>query len=246
MPASKTRKATKPRSPRPKPEQVHDLKTRFDRLENSGPNPETTRFSQGKGRGTFLNWFEGTGTKTVDNALSVVKRLRRAGVFVPKVKKVDRTNQIAEFEKEGTALVHLISKSLGKRKALSPQQLQHFAPFLAKAARALGRTHAAGVQHMHPHFGNIVVKGNKVGLIDFKRAKIVEVPWTHPSTIYNAFEFDLFWIHRVFEKYSREQNRPFFQAQKKRFFEIMVKNYPCKPEVKKALLEIIFKQFKIK
>jgi tRNA A-37 threonylcarbamoyl transferase component Bud32 len=101
-----------------------------------------------------------------------------------------------------------------------------------KIAECMGKVHKAGVEHGHPHLGNLVLdKKGRVVIIDFRKAKVVETDWKNPKAIISVFQKDYNVLCDNLGFASSKEPRTFFGT--------LVSQYPIKPETKKELLELI-------
>ncbi len=234
-----------------------DLREVFDRGDWIGESFTKKRvLNHGRRRG-FIGRFGKPFYAPIREVLECIKRARAAGVFVPRITRIDYKHQLIEFEKTGTSLYEIVLKKWKRKKSFSPQELKHIALLFRKAARAIGRLNANGVMYYHPHFKNIIVKGNRVGLIDFKFAEILEpktkkrnkrktIDWENPESVIKAFGQDFcFIIEGFYELPINIKHADFIKTQIKQFIETIVKQYPCSPEVKRTVLQRLFKVTKL-
>ena len=99
-----------------------------------------------------------------EQTLTIVSMLQRNGVFVPKITKIDYDNRIIIVEHGGKTLRALLDRS----KSTNPNSRQQISRKLNKIFRMVGKVNALGVRQGHPHQDNIVLRGNRVGLIFFR------------------------------------------------------------------------------
>lgn len=192
----------------------------------------------------------------VEAAKDIVLYLQRNGVFVPRIHSIDQGNNLLHFGSGGFTIYQRmmkmaarhIKKARGEGRHLplktafeiitsNKVESREIRGWLFKAFRMIGRVHALGVSHGHPHPKNIVVQGNKVGLIDFKQAKVVPNSiWAEPEKIKRKFHEDYLKLALTSDL--------FFQKGKKRLFSALVARYPCSQAVKEQLLRLISSEFK--
>ncbi|MBU0636277.1 hypothetical protein KKE06_04600 [Candidatus Micrarchaeota archaeon] len=200
---------------------------------------------------------------TIQEMVDIATWLQRKGIWVPRISAVDYKNQIIEFEPggktqsafnrslidleytlvglHGTERNECIQKIKAKQKILAGR--------LAKIFRMIGRVQAAGVIHGHPHFGNIVFRGNQVGLVDFKLAE--RINWNalfsksagKPPTdeiialrIVNAFTPDYHYLSRIIKPLNWGIYRPkWTKAEIKKMVGRLVQHYPCSNRIKELV-----------
>lgn len=125
-----------------------------------------------------------------------------------------------------------------------------------KVFRMMGQVHALGIVHGHPHANNIILRGGRVGLIDFKEAKRVpEQIWDFPEHIYSHFSRDYEQMQLIAESFEhqfhvpKKTRKPWPKItpsiRKKtlnfhlRLFRSMIARYPCSEANKRRVLELI-------
>ncbi len=205
------------RGPR-KPPVERDLAKLLD--QSVKVSDSTFRVYTNRRRRGFLN------TGSAEHASKVVQlvlTLQRNGIYVPRIQSVDYRHGIIHFEKGGKTLsgLHKISPDFarGVQREMAVQR------YWFKAARMIGTMHKLGISHFHPHPKNIIVKGNRVGLIDFKFArKNDSVRW---NSVDAYFEDCLQFINWAPPRL------------RKKLLERIVAQYPCTPEMKRKLLESV-------
>jgi len=61
----------------------------------------------------------------------------------------------------------------------------------------IGKLHNLGVVHRHPHLGNLLMaEDGKLVLIDFKKARKVNMVWNNAEFVFNVFREDYFYLIR--------------------------------------------------
>ncbi len=175
----------------------------------------------------------------VDNSIKIISTLSRNGIYVPRVKYVDYQNSFIHFESGGITFHELINRQWVK---YSGQRRKKILQLLPKIARVIGKIHRLEILPGHPHSGNIIIKGNKVGVIDFKSAGKKIVNWNSEEAIASAFNDDYFWLRRLFLSAVtlRSPKDKILHPTLKSFFSKIISQYPCTPELKRKLLLRIF------
>ena len=114
-----------------------------------------------KSRGrNFLNK-----TDALKSRLKIISTLNEHGIMVPKIISIDYENGIISFEKARRIFQEEIDRLRKPKPNVSSQWMLGT---LMKVFRLIGEIHHIGIAHGHPHPANIMLKGNRVGLIDFK------------------------------------------------------------------------------
>jgi hypothetical protein len=189
----------------------------------------------------------------------VVLTLQRHGIFVPRIRAID-PNGFIEYEPEGTEIGAKISE-LFRRKPTDPlwthrqleQKRRVALQWMANVFRMMGRVHALGIDHGHPHSGNILLQGNTPGLIDFKLARTV------PKESFNdleslvshdlGFHLDYSCLSDIYAPLSNPGHWLFIQnpARRKvvirRLWGRLVARYPSPDRIKRPLLEYLLRGF---
>jgi len=124
---------------------------------------------------------------------------------------------------------------------------------LSKSARQIGKMHAIGYRHEHPHWDNFVFRGSQVGIIDFKYAQKMEIDWGSAKKISGFFLGDHYTLYGEFYDLELEVvrnllptsaiplwNRYFnYDIERQKFMERVINQYPISPATKKAVLQKI-------
>lgn len=136
---------------------------------------------------------------------------------------------IVSVSKKGNRRIVKV-KNIGK----SILQVKITKNLLEKVAELIGKMHAAGIEHLHPHQGNIVVsRKGRLGLIDLSLASKRKVDWKSSQSIYLAFKEDYSTLNRAFGAFLRSSQET------KNFFEKIVSKYPASKKVKAAVFDSI-------
>ena len=233
------------RGPRVSPRKL-DLSqewTRGNRLEKGSSTKEKPVYSVSTRRQLLLSrrrkilgrnrdfLFHTTAPKT---QLEIISLLSKNGIYVPRLTAIDIQGKIFEFEYGGKRLSRRIDEMLRKNKL--DQTSRSISELLFKAFRMIGRVHSLGVCHGHPHSNNIVVRGNQVGLIDFKYSR--QVPkeiWKNPDHIFFNFKSDYNYLSKFLKLLVSPQELQLFKA----LFSRLVARYPCTQEIKTQVLKKI-------
>ncbi|MDD4983674.1 MAG: hypothetical protein PHH82_02415 [Candidatus ainarchaeum sp.] len=96
--------------------------------------------------------------------------------------------------------------------------------------RELGKMHALGVEHGHPHFQNATYKDGKVYFIDFSLAKRKQIDWSDPANIFRAFREDYMCI--LYNHYEY-----FGEKRILALLEEIINNYPTTQKIKEELIK---------
>lgn len=144
-----------------------------------------------------------------------------------------RSEKIIEDLRDGTVLVEREGTSID---VVTPERWRHTdkKDFLANTADMLGTVHRLGVSHGHPHIGNIILvgeRGSDVGLIDYDRAKRVDVDWADPMSVTSAFKEDYQHLNAFLFSGRGELDTPHYQLtprDARPFYERLVGHYPLK------------------
>ncbi|MDO8634467.1 MAG: hypothetical protein Q7K34_04220 [archaeon] len=205
----------------------------------------------------FLSTFASNRERT-QRVLEIVNMLQRNGIYVPRIRAVDYAKGVLHFEHGGRTFGNLMEgtkkKNRKKKKAIPQKSTDPNSPesqrkrqtlrVLYKVFRMMGKVHALGVCHGHPHEENIVIRGNRVGLIDFKLAS-AEKPrelWRLPAQeIVNFFSSDYSRLEKdLLTNVLSMPGAPFGRRELvKKLFSAMVNRYPCSMEMKKEVLRQI-------
>ncbi len=185
-------------------------------------------FNRGRPRG-YLNRMR------VKPKSAIIQKLQRAGIFIPRIIEMDPSNGLMHFE-NGNKTVTYRLRRLNPTQNSSQRKLVQ--ALISKCARTIGRVQAEGVTHRHPHLNNFVVSGNRVGLIDFKRAETVSPNiWSSAGKIFGAFETDYSYFYAWWPDWLRSVSGPWQEFVAKTAWQQMVRPYPCSPEIKKQLVQ---------
>lgn len=162
----------------------------------------------------------------------MVLRLQRNGVFVPRIKSVDFSENLVLFEYGGRTLEGRLLRGIPKKYSLR---------LLSKLFRVMGQVHALGVIHGHPHENNIVIRGNKLGLIDFKLSEVVPKSiWRQRATdIFNRFSVDYEYLAKNLE------DSEALKANAVPLFARLFRRYPVPEPVKKELLQRLIESLRV-
>ncbi|MFH0955003.1 MAG: hypothetical protein V1777_02780 [Candidatus Micrarchaeota archaeon] len=202
----------------------------------------TTRrvYTHNRGRGYIAD--VGNKTKQVTD---LILHLQRKGIFVPRITKVYSENHFVEFEKGGKTFANFLAKlsSESERVKKMPaavrlrrlqQQKRANYQILTKIFRMMGRVHSLGIRHGHPHPGNIVLQGNRVGLIDFKFAHWVSKEcWKSHNSLFLGFWDDYMWLGKILSRLAIQPKK------RTALWRGLVSRYPCSEEIKQQLMKRI-------
>lgn len=217
--------------------QTADLTEKASRLIRGDFERGTRRvYEKGRPRG-YLNKLE---PAKVAETIAITQLLQRNGIFVPRIKEIDWVHGIVHFESGGETLYH----RLLRMPPLSPKQQRFALDLVSKFARMVGRVQSLGIAQGNTHITNVVIRGNQLGLIDFKFAKRVSPSiWKSVRSIYHAFEpdyrcFIADWPFLIRAGRSAEELRII----KQKMWERMVRQYPCTETIKKQLVNLLLQK----
>ena len=229
--------------------------TSLERAWNEGKYEKRMLF---KSRKTKRELVHGRGrgfiTKPTNNLVTkiqeIVLTLQRNGILVPRITRIDMRNNIVVFEKKGRALDSVVLYALKKLPVDTnkiPLQTRRFlSSVFAKYARALATMQSLGIMHGHPHANNVIYYKNRVGFIDFSFGTLPQkMSWNHWLGIVNAFELEWGYIARDFKAFKLRFPKfsPFFDSEARKFFQRLLRKYPCDETTRKKLWKIIEQQY---
>ena len=230
-------KQSKRKGPRKPPKERNLEKVWEETPALFGHHKTKREINRNRGRG-FLSKYP-----DVSQRLDIISLLQKSGIFIPRVKSVDRKHNLIIFEKQGKSLNRIIGPFISA--GLTTKRKSILSLHFSKFARALGKVHSLSVSHGHPHTGNVIVKGNRVGFIDFDRTvRRPELDWSNPEKIHEFFVIDYDHISDNLSDLERGSNSniKFFQQLHRKFFQKLIENYPCTPKVKKEILDLILRR----
>jgi len=195
---------------------------------------------------------------SADYIIKIATELRKHGVNVPHI--THRNGEQLTFEDAGPTIDSVVGKIGGreypsKGRGTEPTGRTRISKILSAYARQLGKIHALGYLHGHPHSENFAVKGNKVSVIDLKDIKKHNIDWSNANEIYRTFSNDYNFLLlggkglAVFEESMRIYvytrgigGEKFKQKETFRFLSRLISRYPTNDKVKKEVLAKILEQ----
>lgn len=181
----------------------------------------------------------------------IALRLQRSGVFVPRVSAADPENNLIAFRQGGISLKQWVRNLVSKadlapdqaprkkfRYILNPQLRKQLVLLLRRVAITAARIHSNNVSHNHFHWGNVVVNGRKLGVIDLTKARVWEkLDWKKFEEVVDFFERDWDFVESLFSHLHAlfPSSKPFLYAERKKFFERLARRYPTDRETRLQL-----------
>jgi hypothetical protein len=169
----------------------------------------------------------------------LVKYLQKNGVFCPKIISIDRQNNIIEFEKKGVSLQQKINALQATDGKLSFQSGKVLTDLLAKHARLIAKVHSLKFCQGHPKPANVIVRGNRMGFIDFMFSELKDniFFWDSTKEILDLFGPDYEWIQETFKELNLAfpKSKRFLQREKNKFFTRVLRRYGCSIEAKQQI-----------
>ncbi len=195
-------------------------------------------YEKGRPRG-FVNRVETPGeTGHAAKIAEIILFLQKNGVWVPRIKEMDAAHEVLHFENGGRTLSHEL---WAPHKAWSRAREQRVLELFSRMARMVGRVQSLGVCHRHPVPQNIVIRGNRLGLTDFKFAdRIPKTAWVSAESIFVAFSMDYKLLNSPLGPFGylpRTLPASRQNAIRKIFFQKLVRSYPCSAAIKRELAE---------
>lgn len=197
---------------------------------------------QNRNRGYIQKFSYGpynTRGEIVQKIVRLVRVLQQEGFLVPKIKAIDQTKSIIEFENAGQSLHDRLRKQLQNE---TPAAQKQAIDLLAKTFRMIGRLHGKGYSHEHPIMSNIIVKGNQIGLIDLVAVEEVSKNiWKNGArTIQQTLQRDYYFLQKDLDailKGVKITNPPQQKRIQRAMWTRLVNRYPCDANTKEILIE---------
>jgi tRNA A-37 threonylcarbamoyl transferase component Bud32 len=162
----------------------------------------------------------------------IMEELRAAGLRVEDPGRASRKNVTVSPEIGDSLYHHLLSNN--------PKSTEKL---LSQAFELIGKVHARGIMHGHPHMNNFFVKDGKVWLADFKLAERVSPDWNSAEDILHTFRKGHGRLGSVLRgasnllEASPLSKSPNSAKLRRTCLEIMVSQYPCSEEVRQEVIE---------
>ncbi|MFA4855855.1 MAG: hypothetical protein WC634_04710 [archaeon] len=158
--------------------------------------------------------------KQLEDLRKLIGILQKKRVLCEKVTKVEKAGGRLRVE----------TKNIGKSVLLARMN----ATMLSGIAELMGKIHSAGIEHSHPHRGNIVVdRRGRIGIIDLIEAETKQVEWESAQSIFLSFKRDYNVLWRAFRIYfsAPEEARAFFSR--------IISRYPASKELRRQVIEAV-------